>query len=64
MYNNHLYEKEYTYFVNNPEENKEIEELNEDWEYTQRGADKYLIRENREKINEIIRKINKEREEK
>ena len=36
------------------EENKEIEELNEDWEYTQRGADKYLIRENRKTINKLV----------
>lgn len=47
------------------EQNKEIEELKEDWEYTERGANKYLIRENRNKINELVRavnKLNKERE--
>lgn len=74
MYNNHLYEKEYTYFVNNPEENKGIKELEiiiqgvsycDGKQYTKLEPASAIDMQN--KINELVRavnKINKEREEK
>lgn len=73
MYNNHLYEEEYTYTIKNPlEENKEIEELNY---YTVISIVDGKIDENVDKelqkitnkINELVRAVNKlikEREEK
>lgn len=64
MYNNHFYNEEYTYIVKNPYEKiKEIEEIEEyKTKYTERCIDKEV----RNKINELVRavnKLNKEREE-
>lgn len=59
MYNNHLYEEEYTYTVKNSlEENKEIEEYKT--KYTERCIDIEV----REKINELVRAVNKLNKEK
>lgn len=51
MYNNHLYEEEYTYTVKSIYENKEIEELT--------NNDTYDFNHLALKINELVRAVNK-----
>lgn len=56
MYNNHLYEEEYTYTFKNLYENKEIEGLSF---FTVSGADlDSLIKNTDEALNKIVVKIN------